>query len=192
MTPRIVTSPYLQRTPARLMNANQCAYCSHPLTKGDPRAAYRATMDHILPRSAGKIGVPNATNKRPSCYRCNQARAQFSHCSGLLVLMLEEARIQKMDPMQAAAFLGVRRTRAQRKSDKPFPRPGASAEERARRYRDVDLAITFLVRAWKEDREAKALGMPNGSAAHMRANQWRLAAMLARQDIAEKMMAGSA
>lgn len=54
----------------------------------------------------------------------------------------------------------------------------------------ADLAIEYLVRAWKQDREAKLLGKPNGSAAHMRANTWRLAAVVADPDLAEAMMAG--
>lgn len=53
-----------------------------------------------------------------------------------------------------------------------------------------DLAIEFLVRAWKQDREVKRLGMPKGSAAHMRANTWRLAAVIADATLAEAMMAG--
>lgn len=61
-------------------------------------------------------------------------------------------------------------------------RPGA---------READLAITFLVRAWKLDREAKGLRMPAGSAAHMRANVWRHAAVLAEPMLAEAMMRGA-
>ena len=51
-----------------------------------------------------------------------------------------------------------------------------------------DVAVVLLVKAGQEDREAKMLGMPNGSAAHMRANIWRHAAVIACPEAAERML----
>lgn len=110
---RSVTSPYLSGGPARQMRA-QCAYCCHPLTANHPKEAYRLTKDHILPRERGRL-PGHIWNIRPSCYRCNQERAKVDHCSAVLVLMIEEARVQHLDLVEAMIKMGLRRSNKAKK-----------------------------------------------------------------------------
>lgn len=48
----------------------RCAYCGNPITAGT------MTIDHIFPKSKG--GRRTENNMRPSCFLCNQIKANLS------------------------------------------------------------------------------------------------------------------
>ena len=75
--------------------ARLCPYCRCGMQrprKGQNRQQdpYRRTRDHIRPRGWG--GSDTADNIRHCCGRCNQQRAQCSHCIGALACARAVAR----------------------------------------------------------------------------------------------------
>lgn len=49
----------------------RCSLCGGQMRKRGPMSGNRATLDHIIPRSAGGRG---GRNLALACYACNQAR----------------------------------------------------------------------------------------------------------------------
>lgn len=93
----------------------RCVYCGNRLFEqkhGERRIQFMFSRDHILPASMGKHRNISGRHRtvRPCCMRCNHLRAALGHCTGVLMLVLQEAAIRRTDPKHTARVWGMLRT----------------------------------------------------------------------------------
>lgn len=89
----------------------RCAYCGNQVFQiacGERRRAHQFTRDHIYPRQYGlRAGLGHDyRNTRTACLRCNNVRAFLQHCSGVLLIILSEARRRNVSIQEAGRVAG--------------------------------------------------------------------------------------